>query len=84
MELLICFESTHQALYMEKVLKFHNIDFDIIPTPREITSSCGLSIKADDNALDSILRLIEDKNLEILGIYKITKNEGKVLYEKMR
>lgn len=84
MELLVCFESTHQALYMEKVLKSHNIEFDIIPTPREITSSCGLSIKADDSVLKRLLQLIDDNDIEIMGIYKIVKNGEKFFYEKMR
>ncbi len=49
---VIAFQSTQYAMKAEKELKKH--DIQMIPTPREITASCGLSILFKKEDLDSI------------------------------
>lgn len=44
------FESTHQVLKVEKILKENNIKYDIIPTPKEFSSDCGMSIRIADSS----------------------------------
>lgn len=73
---IITFQSTHHAIKGESILKEIQIPFKTIPTPREITLSCGLSIKFDLTDLDKILKSIEEKELAIKGIYRYTKEEG--------
>ncbi len=46
------FESTHQVLKVEKILKENNIKYDIIPTPKEFSSDCGMSIRIADSSED--------------------------------
>lgn len=44
---LAAFNSTQQALLAEKRLKEQGRPCKVIPTPREIDSSCGVSILTD-------------------------------------
>lgn len=44
MTVLFTFLSVHHALKAEKILRTLGLEFDIIPTPRSISSSCGMSI----------------------------------------
>ncbi|MDI6600189.1 MAG: DUF3343 domain-containing protein [Thermoanaerobacteraceae bacterium] len=44
---LTAFNSTQQALLAEKRLKSTGKAYKIIPTPREIDASCGISIVVD-------------------------------------
>jgi Protein of unknown function (DUF3343) len=41
---LVTFESTNLALKTERALKDAGIPCAVIPTPREITSECGISL----------------------------------------
>jgi hypothetical protein len=57
---ILIFESTHHALKSEKLLTGLGIKFDIIPTPKEISSDCGMAIRInpaifDEQVVSSIL-----------------------------
>lgn len=70
---LISFESTHMAIKSEKLLKEESLDIRIIPVPREITSSCGLSLRINPTDYEKS-RVILDKNkIEISGCYLVKK-----------
>ncbi|MEW6555313.1 MAG: DUF3343 domain-containing protein [Actinomycetota bacterium] len=45
--LVIFFESTHQALRGEKVLKDAGIEHSVINTPREFSVDCGISLRIE-------------------------------------
>ncbi len=73
---VIAFDSTHYAIQGEKTLKNNNIDIKVIPTPREITASCGLSIRFNPEFYEQIKNILEEDSLSIKGIYKLIKNEN--------
>lgn len=75
---VITFNSTHHAIKGEKTLMDKGIDVRTIPTPREITASCGLSIKFFEDDINKIKSFLEDSELDIDGIYRINqKVKGK-------
>lgn len=79
---VIVFESTHYAIAAERVFKKNNCKFDIIPTPREITQSCGLSIRFKPEEVEIMKKIIEEANILIQGIYRIQKiNNKKIVNE---
>jgi hypothetical protein len=73
---IITFNSTHHAISGEKIFKDNEIPFKTIPTPREITLSCGLSILFTLDDLDKVKELHSKNILSIKGIYRYTI-EGK-------
>ena len=42
---IISFNSTHQAIKCDKAFGKNEIDYTVLPTPREISQSCGMSIR---------------------------------------
>lgn len=55
---LLTFDSTHQAMLSESLLESAGIAIMIIPTPRQITASCGLAIihaAADQERVEAAL-----------------------------
>lgn len=57
------FESTHKVLKAEKLMVGAGLKFDIIPTPKEFSSECGISIRINPEVVDiMIVRLILEKN----------------------
>ncbi|MGE5559931.1 MAG: DUF3343 domain-containing protein [Chloroflexota bacterium] len=73
---LITFDSTHHALRAETLLEAAGIAIMIIPTPRELSASCGLAItfrSSDASRLQAVLR---DSGIQISGRYRVTGGEA--------
>lgn len=75
---VISVESTHYALMLEKKLK-ERFKVDMIPTPRCITASCGLSLKVGIDIIEDVIAALRDDNLDktMFNIYQIQRNQGK-------
>lgn len=72
---VVTFESTHHAIKGEKIFEEHDILFKTIPTPREISLSCGLSIRFDLEYLDRVIELYSNNTLAIKGVYSFTMSD---------
>ena len=64
--LILTFQSTHHVLKAERVLLSKHIKLDIIPTPKEISSECGMSIRINQHVASSyaLSEILSDANLE--------------------
>lgn len=71
---VVTFKSTHHAIKGESIFKENGIPFKTIPTPREITLSCGLSLRFNLEDINKVIELIENDTLAINGVYKFEKN----------
>jgi len=81
---VISFESTHHAIMVEKKLKEkHKID--MIPTPREITASCGLSIKFSPELYQQILEDLKEIDIsgKEIGLYLIERKNNTKIVKKI-
>ena len=74
--IIISFESTNYAMQTEAYLKNEGVSLQIMPTPREITLSCGLSIKTHVDNLNIIKSLVDKNKIKVKGIYKLSVSEG--------
>ncbi len=68
------FDSTHQAIHFERLLKPH-FAIELIPTPREITASCGLSLKFECDDFEAIKEALDGEPYETLKLYRLKKTE---------
>lgn len=84
---VVAFDSTHHAINAEKILKGKNLDIRMIPTPREISASCGLSIKFNEDDLESIMKTMEtilgEKKILINGMFVIEKKDREIIVDKI-
>lgn len=74
--LLVTFDSTNFAMQAESQLKAVKIDLQVIPTPREITRSCGLSIKTSVKNMDEVSVLNDSGRIKIKSMYNISMING--------
>ena len=58
MFIIVTFESTHQALAAEKAVITAGIPHETIPTPRDISAHCGLSLKFPEQHLKDVQAII--------------------------
>lgn len=77
---VIAFDSTHYAMMAEKKLKTQ-FKIQMMPTPRGITASCGISLKVGEEQLEAILAEMDTWEIDptMIGIYRIEKVDGKYL-----
>lgn len=80
---IITFESIHYALKFEKYLEKAKLEFRTIPTPREISLSCGISIRFKQMDIDRIKNIIEKSDLSIKGLYKYVKEDDSIKLERI-
>ncbi|MFC1770322.1 DUF3343 domain-containing protein [Candidatus Margulisiibacteriota bacterium] len=48
--IILLFESLNHLLKAEKILKNNEIQYEIIPTPREYSSDCGSAIRVQKSS----------------------------------
>lgn len=76
------FDSTHYALKFEKVIKDKGFKISIMPVPREITASCGISAKLESDEIERIKILAVEEELKVAGYYRVEAQKGKKTYHK--
>ncbi len=55
---ILIFRNTHEVIKADEILDKANVKREIIPTPKFISSECGLSIKVWKD-IESIIKILE-------------------------
>jgi len=72
---VIIFESVHYVMKAEKVLKEQGLKILLIPTPRKISSDCGVALEILGERIDIIKEILKKNKLVPEGYYKKEKME---------
>ncbi|MGI6453703.1 MAG: DUF3343 domain-containing protein [Syntrophomonadaceae bacterium] len=75
---IFTFVSTSHALKAEKLMKEIKAAFEIIPTPREVSTSCGVSIKVRPDDFSSYYSLLTENRIKIEGAFRLSKKEDRM------
>ncbi|OPY77318.1 MAG: hypothetical protein A4E64_01172 [Syntrophorhabdus sp. PtaU1.Bin058] len=67
----LIFFTIHDVLKAEKVLKTHNVDIELVPVPRNLSSDCGMCIKLK-NELEGVKPYIDGIEMD-----KCVRYDGK-------
>lgn len=62
---ILTFYNTQGAIRAEQELKKINVNVTVMPTPTQITRSCGISLKFDYEGIDKIRDLISKGDIEV-------------------
>lgn len=79
----LTFDSTHYAIKIEKRMKEAQLKGLMIPTPREVSASCGLSLKFLESEKDSMLSILEEEDRERVSLYLIDRRDSTFKAEKL-
>jgi hypothetical protein len=74
---IITFGNTSAALKAEKILKKEEREFMLIPTPREISASCGLALKFRPMYLQEYYQILNAENVHFEKVYLIQEQNRK-------
>ena len=78
---LVVFESVHRAIRAEQILLKAGLRVELLPTPREISASCGQSLSVPADALETLLKILEQEKIVFRGIY--SARAGQRVFERL-
>ena len=68
---VVLFHSTTHALRAEKVLQQAGVRIKMIPTPRQLSSDCGMALRFDRGHRARVAAVLEENRVPINGIHEI-------------
>lgn len=80
---ILTFQSTHHAMRAEKVLTKEEIKIKTIPTPRDITLSCGLAIRFEVEEIEKIKELKNEGKLDYKELHHLQTIDGERRLKKL-
>jgi len=82
--LIVSFKSRNSLYSFAKVLRSNGVNVNIINTPRNISTSCGLSIKVELRYFNLVLNQARQTNPEgLVGIFTETKQNSHTQYQRL-
>ena len=68
---VVLFHTTSAVLRAEKALRRAAFSVKLIPTPRELSSDCGISLRFDWAQSDDVRAALEAARVEIVDIHQL-------------
>jgi hypothetical protein len=68
---VVLFHSTAHALRAEKVLERAGFPFKMIPTPRQLSSNCGIALRFPRGLEDQIAAALAENRVPVNGIHPV-------------
>lgn len=68
---VILVPTTSAALKAEKVIREAGYKEQLIPTPREFASDCGLAIRFNWFQREDLAKLLADNGIEVTGVHRL-------------
>jgi len=68
---VVLFNTISAAMRSEKVLLREQLDIKLIPTPRGLSSDCGVAMRFDWSQAENVRILLDEAGVEIEGIHRI-------------
>jgi hypothetical protein len=68
---VVLFHSASHAIRAEKVLKLAGYEIKMIPTPRKLSSDCGMALRFDCHVEREVAITLDEYNIPTRGIFAI-------------
>ncbi len=69
---VVLFHTSSSAMQAEAVLTRAGLAAKLIPTPRELSSDCGLSLRFDWGLHEHVEILLKERRVETAGIHALS------------
>jgi len=75
-QVILTFATTHHALAAENVLLMRKLWHEMLPTPRDLTLSCGLSLLVRGADYLDVRNILTDAHVDLAGAYRMPTRMG--------
>lgn len=74
---VVLFHGSSAAMRGEAVLRRANVPARLVPTPRELTSDCGLALRFDADDRERVETLLEGARVDVAGIHLLARGAAR-------
>lgn len=71
---VILFHTTSSVLRAEKLLIAAGMTVKLIPTPRELSSDCGIALRFDWDRRDRIVAVLEEARVAMAAVHPLDRS----------
>ena len=68
---VVLFHSIHAVLQLEKELEAREVDSEPVPTPRHLSSDCGMALSFAASDVERVRSVISELGMEVQGIHDL-------------
>lgn len=61
---LFLFDSVHDVIKSEKIIKMNNFDYQIVPVPSHLSAECGMCIEIDNERAGEMALLLNSISIK--------------------
>jgi hypothetical protein len=79
-EVIICFESTTQAILAEQTLLEKALNVRVMPKPSAIQAGCGFCLRFLPEDIEKVVPCLADCGIVVTAIYRMEESGGKASY----
>jgi len=70
---IVLFHNSSSAMKAEAVLKKAKLSPRLVPTPRELSSDCGVALRFDWESKDEVVRKLAEAKVVTTGVFEAPK-----------
>jgi hypothetical protein len=70
--LIAVFDSIHYVLAAERVFRQHDLWYDLVPTPRQVSSDCGMVLEFRESDAEATKPVFSDPRVRQRGVFRRT------------
>ncbi len=71
---LFTFVNIHALIKAERLLKKKGLSAKLIPTPKTLSSECGMSLLVDECIVDKAQEVLQKAGVEVTGLYDYSRS----------
>ncbi len=76
---IVLFDSIHYVLVAERVFKEREVWCDLVPTPRDLSSDCGMAVEFRACDLDAVREVLADRRVKAQAVYMTVEDGRKII-----
>ncbi len=69
----VLFDSQNSGMQLNRILKNAGIRAVVVPTPRELSASCGVALLVAEEDLNAIENLVAENGVDIKGFFTVER-----------
>ncbi len=73
----ITFPSTYHAIRADRLLSQSNLEHQMLPVPRVLSSSCGSALRLAPELWPSAAIILAENGVQVEGEYRLQENGGR-------
>lgn len=72
---IVTFDSTHQAMAAEDLLRGQGVEFEVVPPPSNLSAGCGLALRIGLEDARLVMNLLHDRGASYAAVHLLDEQQ---------